>query len=163
MVAHILGWNEELATALERGLASKSRTLAELWASWASEIAADAFAFVHTGNASVAGLHDVLSGDELFVFRYREFDPHPVSFIRVMLGIEMCRQFYGAGPWDDPSRAWISSYPLENAASPIRQLLKRTLPLLPQLVNIILRKPMKGVQWTAVSRPAAPHESHPMP
>ena len=46
-VAHILGWNQELAAALESGLREKNPDIAEIWAGWASEIAADAFAFVH--------------------------------------------------------------------------------------------------------------------
>ena len=143
-VAHIVGWNEELAAALESGLSGESRDVAKMWATWASEIAADAFAFVHTGYAAVVGLHDVLAGNDAFVFRYTEFDPHPVSYIRVLLGIEMCRQFYGAGPWDDLAQAWTRSYPLENAESTIRELLRRSLPLLPQVVEISLRTPMRA-------------------
>lgn len=143
-VAHIVGWNEELAAALESGLSGESRDVAKIWATWASEIAGDAFAFVHTGYAAVTGLHDVLAGDDIFVFRYREYDPHPVSYIRVLLGIEMCRQFYGAGPWDDLAQAWTRSYPLENAESTIRELLRRSLPLLPQVVEISLRTPMRA-------------------
>ncbi len=97
-MAHITGWNDELSEALAAGLSNNSEKIGELWGSWSSEIAADAFAFVHTGYASVVGLHDVLSGGDRFVFRYRLGDPHPISYIRVLLGTEMCRQFYGAGP-----------------------------------------------------------------
>ncbi len=103
--AHIVGWNNELAAALERELARDSREIANIWASWASEIAADTFAFAHTGYAAVAGLHDVLAGGDRFVFRYRIADPHPISYIRVLLGTQMCRQFFGAGPWDDLAQA----------------------------------------------------------
>ena len=57
------------------------------WSAWASEIAADAFAFVHTGFASVAALHDVLSGERGFVFQHTPGDPHPICYLRVLLGI----------------------------------------------------------------------------
>ena len=107
--AHIVGWNKELADALERELARDSREVANIWSSWASEIAADTFAFAHTGYASVAGLHDVLAGGDRFVFRYVPGDPHPISYIRVLLGIEMCRQFFGNGSWDDLAYAWTAT------------------------------------------------------
>jgi hypothetical protein len=143
-VAHIVGWNEELAAALASGLSGEPGEGANMWASWASEIAADAFAFVHTGYAAVAGLHDVLAGNDVFVFRYRDYDPHPVSYIRVLLGIEMCRQFYGPGPWDDLALSWTRSYPLENAESTVRESLRRSLPLVPRVVEILLRTPMRA-------------------
>ncbi len=141
-IAHIIGWNEELAAALERELARESKEVADVWASWASEIAADTFAFAHTGYAAVAGLHDVLAGGDRFVFRYRIGDPHPISYIRVLLGTEMCRRFFGAGPWDNLAQAWTHSHPLENARSGIRELLRRSLPLLSRVVDICLSRPM---------------------
>ena len=74
-VAHIAGWNDELAATLSQGISGRSSELADAWASWSSEIAADAFAFAHTGFASVAALHDVLAGDLPMVFRYTPGDP----------------------------------------------------------------------------------------
>ncbi len=141
--AHITGWNEELAEALERGLAS--RDVAEVWGSWASEIAADTFAFAHTGYAAVVGLCDVLSGDEATVFQDRPGDPHPIPYVRVLLGTEMCTRFFGAGPWDDLASAWTRSYPLENAARyGTENLLRRSVPLLPRIVELCLRTPMRA-------------------
>ena len=143
--AHITGWNEELAQALERGLAGAGRDVAEAWGSWASEIAADTFAFAHTGYAAVTGLCDVLSGDEATVFQLRPGDPHPIAWIRVLLGTEMCTRFFGAGPWDDLGSAWVQSYPIENAARyGTEDLLRRSLPLLPGIVELCLRTPMRA-------------------
>ena len=156
--AHITGWNEELAQALESGLAGASRDVAEVWGSWASEIAADTFAFAHTGYAAVTGLCDVLSGDEATVFQLREGDPHPTAWIRVLLGTEMCARFFGAGPWDDLANVWIRSYPLENASGHgTEDLLRRSLPLLPRVVELCLRTPMRafgGRPLTALVDPA---------
>jgi hypothetical protein len=143
--SNITGWNEELAAALERGLSGASRDVAEVWGSWASEIAADTFAFAHTGYAAVAGLCDVLSGDEATVFQPRPRDPHPTPYIRVLLGTEMCTRFFGAGPWDGLASAWTRSYPLENAARyGTEDLLRRSLPLLPHVVELCLRTPMRA-------------------
>ncbi len=152
-VAHIIGWNEELASALEAeaDLKGAPADLAEVWASWASEIAADAFAFVHTGYASVAALHDVLAGEEAAVLRYIPGDPHPISYLRVLLGVEMCRQFYGAGPWDELAFAWTEEYPLERAAAPIGTLLRASLPLMPNIALLVLRKPMKAFGGRSLS------------
>lgn len=143
-VAHIIGWNEELASSLVTDLTDAPAGVAETWAGCASEMAADAFAFVHTGYASVAGLHDVLAGEEALVFRHTPGDPHPISYIRVLLGVEMCRQFYGAGPWDDLARSWMQLYPLERASGATQSLLRASLPLLPKIVNVMLRKPMRA-------------------
>ena len=143
-VAHILGWNEELEAALAQELAAGSRQIAEVWASWASEIAADTFAFAHTGYAAVAGLHDVLSGGDSFVFRFSPGAPHPISYIRVLLGVEMCRQFFGAGPWDALAYTWKQSHSLEGANASVRSLLRASLPLLPKISSLALSAPMRA-------------------
>ena len=143
-VAHILGWNDELAAALAQGLTQHSGEVAEVWASWASEIAADTFAFVHTGYAAVAGLHDVLAGGSPFVFRYGLGDPHPISYIRVLLGTEMCRRFFGAGPWDNLALSWRRTHPLKKAKPGVRRLLQQSVRVLPAVVEICLLKPMQS-------------------
>src|SRR5205085_12309343 len=121
-VAHIVGWNDELATALARELRG-SADVASAWSSWASEVAADTFAFVHTGYGAVAALHDVVSGGPT-VFRYLPGDPHPIAYVRVLLGVEMCVRFFGVGPWDGLRGAWIDAYPLATAEPDVRRVLE---------------------------------------
>jgi hypothetical protein len=150
-VAHIAGWNEELAAALDAEVSTGSSAVADMWAGWASEIAADAHAFVHTGYAAVAALHDVLAGEDSQIFRYVAGDPHPTGYIRVLLGVEMCRQFYGAGPWDDLELAWTHQHSVESARGGLRELLQRSTPMLPRIVNIILRRPMKAFLGRSLS------------
>jgi hypothetical protein len=150
-VAHIAGWNGDLAAALSEALREAPAGAADAWASWASEIAADAFAFVHTGYASVAALHDVVAGDAATVFRYSPGDPHPVSFLRVLLGVEMCRQSYGAGPWDDLARAWRDDYPLERAPAGSGSLVTTSLPLLPRVAAVTLERPMRALDGRALN------------
>jgi len=143
-VAAVVGWNEELSAKLVTGLTGAPAGVPEEWAGWASEIAADGFAFVHTGYAAVAALHDVVAAEDAAVFRHTPGDPHPISFIRVLLGVEMCRQFYGAGPWDDLSQAWVQLYPLQKAPHATRALLEASVPLLPTIVRITLHEPMRA-------------------
>ncbi|NJM65718.1 MAG: hypothetical protein HC851_08625 [Acaryochloris sp. RU_4_1] len=143
-VAHAIGWSEELAAVLDRELARISPQVARMWASWASEITADAYAFVHTGYASVAGLHDVVAGGPTVAFRYIPGDPHPISYLRVLLGVEMCRQCFGQGTWDDLAQVWSQSHDLELARSGVRELLQQSLPLLPLVADLSLMRPMRS-------------------
>ena len=155
-VAHIADWNQELAAALSQGLAETSSELAGEWSAWASEIAADAVAFVHTGFASVAALHDVLAGETSTVFRHTPGDPHPICYLRVLLGVEMCRYFYGAGPWDDLGRSWMASHSPRQAPVETRRLLDASVPALRSIVRITLDTPMRafrGAPLRAVVRP----------
>lgn len=143
-VAHICNWNRELAETLEEGLRDAGDGVADTWSSWASEIAADAFAFVHTGYASVAALHDVLAGENSFVFQFAAGDPHPICYLRVLLGIETCRYFYGAGPWDTLAAVWTAGYPIAAANPGTQRLLEASIPLLPRIVRLTLDTPQRA-------------------
>lgn len=143
-IAHILNWNEELAEILFEQLKNSSVELAELWSGWASEIAADTFAFAHTGYASVAGLCDVVSGDSKFVFRYQPGDPHPISYLRLLLGTTMCRLSYGEGPWDQMERVWKQKYAIKDAPPVVQEFIKQSLPVLNKIAHSCLQIPMKS-------------------
>ena len=140
--AHLLGWNEELARAIERELV-RDPELAATWSSWSSEIAADTYAFAFTGYGSVAALHDVVSGGPS-VFREIPGDPHPVPYLRVLLVVQMAVRFFGVGPWDDLARAWQRAYPVAEAAPRTRRLVERSLPYLPRLAELCLLTPMRA-------------------
>jgi hypothetical protein len=142
-VAHIVGWNEELAALLQRELRRESTDVAATWAGWSSEIAADTHAFVHTGYGSVAALHDVVAGGST-VFRLTPGDPHPVAYLRVLLGVQMCVRFFGAGPWDDLGRAWVRAYPVAAAPPDTRALIERSLPALARIAEACLLAPMRA-------------------
>ncbi len=136
-VAHMLGWNDQLRAALLA--AGGDRRVAESYASWASEIAADAFAFVHTGYASVAALHDVIDGPDEAVFQYLPTDPHPISYLRLLLAVEWCRLSYGAGPYDAMAATWTAHHPLERAPEGLREFLSAGVAALPQMAAVLLR------------------------
>lgn len=136
-VAHEIGWNAELASLLDKGLHKYGADVAGQWASWSSEIAADAFAFAHTGYAAVATLHDVLAGEPEWVVRHVPGDPHPVSYLRVLLGHAMCKRFFGEGPWDDLARAWAMQNPVSDADAETASLIKRSLPALAEVAHLL--------------------------
>ena len=140
-VAHILDWNDELRKTLYHGL---PKNISKVWAKWASEIAADAFAFVHTGYAAVASLHDVLSGNKSWVFRFSEEAVHPISYLRVLLGVDMCRLFYGNGPWDEMEKAWRLRYPMGFADDDVRIIIKRSIPILRKVNQLTLQTKMNA-------------------
>jgi hypothetical protein len=142
-VAHEIGWNDELARELRARLTPHGAPLAEQWASWASEIAADVFAFAHTGYAAVAALHDVLAGDPDWVLRHVPGDPHPVGYLRILLGRAMCVRFFGAGPWDDLADAWARLYPTGEGGGGDPEFLHRSTELLPDIVEILLLSPLR--------------------
>jgi hypothetical protein len=143
-VAHMTGWTSELASRIRAVFSQASPALGEGWSSWASEINADVYAFVHTGFASVKGLHDVVAGDHATAFRYISGDPHPISYLRVLLGVEFCRHCYGPGPWDDLRECWVDAHPLEWAGNAVRQFIIESEPYLPALAEVCLRSRIAG-------------------
>lgn len=145
-VAHITRWNDELGVTLRQGLerAGAPPAVAGIWAGWSSEIAADAFAFAHTGFASVAALHDVLAGQPAAVFRHHPGDPHPVGYLRVLLGVACCRHFYGGGPWDALALSWTAQHRAELAPAEVRRLVEASRPLLAAVVQLTLDAPMRA-------------------
>jgi hypothetical protein len=156
-VAHILDWNNQLATALNTQLTGHSAIVKSVMASWASEIAADAFAFVHTGFAAVASLHDVVSSTPQAVFAFHANDPHPIAYVRVLMNVQMCRQFFGPGPWDDLESAFKNDYDIELVNFRSVPLIRECIRALPDAVKIILSsnfRAFNGRSLTDIISPA---------
>ena len=156
--AHQLGWLAELAAALERGLGGQ---IGKLWAGWASETAADAYAFVHTGYASVVALHDVLAGEPEAVLHVQPLDPHPTGYLRVLLGHAMCRRFFGAGPWDVLAQAWTQLYRLADADEVSAPLLAASVPALPTVVELVLARPYRALRGKSLAERIDPARVRP--
>jgi hypothetical protein len=141
-VAGITGWNEAFAGVIRTRLAGVGNDIVETAASWASEMAADSFAFAYSGYAAVVALSDVVAGRGAEVFRFLPGDPHPISYLRVLLGVEMCRRFYGMGPWDELATAWEQFYPIGDAPPFSGKMVRAVLPLLARIVDAALLTPM---------------------
>lgn len=158
-VAHITDWNDELRRTLLSGLGGSP--LARVWADWASEIAADAVAFVHTGYGSVLALHDVLAAEPGFVFQVTEGDPHPMSYLRVELGIQMCRLAWGAGPWDELAESWREAYPIADAPPAVRSLVTASMPVLGDVARLTLATPMRAFKERSLVDIVSPNRVSP--
>jgi hypothetical protein len=149
-IAQLTGWTEELASAFRVRLTALP-AVTDIWAGWTSEIVADTHAFVHAGFASVATLHDVVAGEDSVVFRHIPGDPHPIPYLRVLLGVELCRQCYGTGPWDDLAIAWRELHDLRHAEPEAAALIRASLPVIPQLAELCLRQPMRGFRGRCIA------------
>jgi hypothetical protein len=160
-IAHILNWNTELAAALNDKLNRHPEVVRSVFAGWASEIAADAFAFVHTGYASVAALHDVVSGSPQSIFAYHADDPHPIGYVRVLLNIEMCRQFYGKGPWDDLESAFKNDYDIDQANYASKPLIRMCQESLPDAARVILKSAYRAFDNRSLSQIIDPERVSP--
>jgi len=160
-VAGITGWNEAFAEEIRRRLVGTASEVAETVASWASEMAADSFAFAYSGYAAVVALSDVVAGRGAEVFRYLFGDPHPISYLRVLLGVEMCRRFYGLGPWDELASAWEQLYPIRNAPPVSRTIVSAVLPLLPSVVEGALLTPLRCFRGKTLAQLVDPQRASP--
>jgi hypothetical protein len=155
-VAHLTGWTASLEAALAQALKG-DRELAEMWTPWASEIAADVFAFLHTGYASVAALYDVVS-DASAILRWPIGDPHPIGWLRTALGCAFSSHCFGVtGPWSHLLRAMDAHYPPTLADAAVQPLLKRSRAAMPAIAKACLESPVPGLKnapMTTVHDPA---------
>jgi hypothetical protein len=115
-----------------------------MFTSWASEIVADVHAFLHTGFAAVAALYDVV-GDPKTIFSWPVGDPHPIGWLRTLLGFEMCRSAFGPGPWDAMERAVLAAHPLSRAEPTVAALLDRARAELSQIAAVCVEAPVPGL------------------
>ncbi len=160
-VAHILNWNDELSFALNNELTNHPKIVGAAFAGWSSEMAADAFAFVHTGFAAVAALNDVVSGLPQAVFAYHQHDPHPISYIRVLMNTEMCRQFYGPGPWDNLEEAFKNDYDINIVSFSSVGLIKMCADALPDVVGLLLKKTYRAFSNKSLAQIIPPDRASP--
>jgi hypothetical protein len=161
-VAHLTGWNPALQAALARALGDDAE-LRTMWTAWASEIAADVYAFLHTGYASVAALYDVV-GDAETILHWPIGDPHPVGWLRTVLGCAFARRCFGDdGPWVSLQRAMETRFPIAAAAATLQPLLVRSMAAMPRIAEACLSagvpaldgRPMTDVLDPARVSPAA--------
>lgn len=148
-VAFLLGWHSQVVEALRQELGAGE--IADYWVTTASEICADAFAHAHTGFAATAALHDVLDGENASVFRFIPGDPHPASYLRVLLAAEMCRHSFGRGPWDRLADAWRAKHPISRCPRETRDLLSNSVLALPIIVDVLLMKRYEAFAGRALS------------
>ena len=160
-MAHLTGWNTELAAALHTALAPRSPDVAELWSSWAGEVAADVHAFAQAGWAPVIALSHVVDGTTAEVYRIGFGDPHPFAWIRVMFNVALCRSWFGAGPWDDVARAWAERHPPETVGGDVERVARVSVAALGDVVDVCTRQPMRAFRGAPLSAVLDPRAVHP--
>lgn len=160
-VAHLAGWVPELAAALHTALTPHSPLAAEVWGGWASEVAADVYAFCLLGYAPVPALATVVDGPSAAVFRMVPGDPHPVSALRVQLNVALCRSWFGPGVWDDLGARWLTRHPPASAPRDVREICTISLPLLPVIVDVCTRTRMQAFHGTSLAKLANPEAVSP--
>lgn len=151
-VAHILNWTSEIESVLTTELKNHGEDVANAYAGWSSEMAADAFAFVHTGFAAVAALHDVVSGNEDTVFTYHRHDPHPISYVRVLLNIEMCKLFFGYGPWNHLEESFVQTYNIESNMGRDKSLILQCKKAASDVAKLLLSRDYKALDNKSLSQ-----------
>ncbi|TBW34549.1 hypothetical protein E0E54_13895 [Azotobacter chroococcum] len=144
-VAHLTGWVPSVRAALGRALAD-DRQLQGMWTPWASEIAADVYAFLLTGYASIAALYDVV-GDAETILRWPIGDPHPIGWLRTALGCAFSKQCFGpSGPWVQLQLAMEARHPSSAADESVQPLLVRSLAAMPRIAAACLSAPVPALQ-----------------
>ncbi|MDH3337083.1 MAG: hypothetical protein OEM76_04580 [Gammaproteobacteria bacterium] len=162
-------WNDELRTALRSGL---PRALGKIWSSWSSEIAADAIAFVFAGHASLAALRNVVDGGRSRVFRFIPGDPHPIGMVRVLMVSAFCKQTMGKDkrsgfyapdkqPWLMLEQSWREKYPLNGAGRMVGKVIHYSIPLLPNIADIVLKQEYKALGGKALTQLIDPRHVSP--
>jgi hypothetical protein len=92
----------------------------------------------------VPALATVVDGTTDQVFAMPFGDPHPFAWMRVLFNVELCRIWYGCGPWDELAAAWIARHPLELAPPGAQHVARATLPRLKRLAEVCTRRPMRA-------------------
>jgi hypothetical protein len=162
--AHLSGWTAELGEGLASTLGRRSSELAELWRSWASEVAADVHAFALCGWPPVPALANVVDGPTEAVLRIIPGDPHPFALVRVLFNAALCRVWFGAGPWDALARTWVDRHLPEGgpgAGSDGDRLTRLSLGALGDLVEVCTRRPMAAFGGRALHHVADPRRASP--
>ena len=96
------------------------------------------------------------------IFRYHPSAPHPVPWLRVLLGVQMCRNAYGDGPWEDLAASWQRAHPIGAAPEGLRGILRDALLHLPQIAGLLMEEPLRAFGGRTLAQLVDPCRVGPM-
>lgn len=134
---------QALTTELARG--GVPDTVRELYVHWLSEIAADLWSFLASGMAHAATLREILALPAEHAFRLSMQVPHPPPYLRALLGFQLCRAAWGAGPWEEWEAQWLANYPRSDCPPTTRDLFDAARAALPQVSRVLLGAKYKAL------------------
>lgn len=85
--------------------------VARLWARWHKEIAADLFALMLGGPASVESLMDVVARSPRSTVSFQPLGVHPTPYLRVPISLVLLRRLGFGSKADDLAKVWRQMYP----------------------------------------------------
>ena len=88
-------------------------------------------------------------------------DPHPFPWVRVMFHAELCRSWYGPGPWDALAATWAARHPPERAPADVAELARASVVALPEIVEVCTLRPMAAFHGRPISALADPRRAAP--
>ena len=142
-VAHMLGWIPELAERLAGGLGRLVREPFGQAGRRRSPLTLSPTCI--RGTLPRWHFHDVLDGaDETSSFSISLEILIPISYLRVLMAIDMCRRTFGPGPWDRLAANWRLKHRIERSPGDIRSALEASVRAMPRIVDIVLNAPYRA-------------------
>lgn len=139
---------ETLRAALRRKGAPSA--IGDLYALWSSEIGPDFWTFCGCGLAQAGAIKEILALPPAHAFRISWTDPHPPPYVRALLSFDWCRQVWGGGIWDGWEKEWLELYPLEEAPTATRDLMRRAVAYVPAVGRVLLHKKFRSLNGKAI-------------
>jgi len=110
----------------------------QLWERWISEIIADFWSVGLLGITATHGLMAVVSLPRAFVFRLNVSDPHPTSWVRVLLSAALGQALYPDPQWNRLAAIWRSFYPPHDLDPERQEVLAALLETMPAFVTLLV-------------------------
>ena len=120
-----------------------SEDLGRQWSFWSREIFADFYALHHTNFSAVIGLAEVITSSPRQIHVITG-SPHPIAFLRVLIGTNFCKMAFGRGPWEQFEDTWKQMFPKKFADDESFEILKKSEPHLLEICKFISKTKMKS-------------------
>ncbi len=134
-------WQDIFYASLQK--AGASQPICNLYANWSKELVPDFWAFCLSGMAQTCSLRDVLILPHNMMFQISENQPHPPSFLRLLISIGWCRYLWGKGLWDQWEHDWQQFYPIDRLGNTTKQLIGEAIENIPTIAKAMITTTFK--------------------